>query len=227
MKIKIIRILVTAFALTSAPQLLADDVEVTAEGLVRQESDAVQILYKYPEADFSVYERIAILEPKVAFRTNWQRDQRRSNNRIRNSEMERIQQSVADLFTQVFTERLSADGGYEIVDVAANDVLVVRAAIIELDVTTPDTFRAGHTRTFSATAGQATLVLELIDSITGQTLARVVDRRAARRAGGRATVGNRVTNTADARRMFGGWADALRNGLDQFYPAKKADKTES
>jgi hypothetical protein len=24
--------------------------------------------------------------------------------------------------------------------------------------------------------------------------------------------------------MFGGWADALRNGLDQFYPAKEVDK---
>jgi hypothetical protein len=224
MKIKTIRILVTAITLTSAPQLLANDAEVTAEGMVRQDSDAAQILYKNPEANFSVYERIAILEPKVAFRTNWQRDQRRSNNRIRTSEMERIQQSVADLFTQVFTERLSADDGYEIVDVAGYDVLVVRAAIINLDVTSPDTFRAGRTRTFSATAGEATLVLELVDSITGQTLARAVDRRTARTAGGRATISNRITNTAEARRMFGSWADALRNGLDQFYPAKKVGK---
>lgn len=214
------RLILTVSLLAFGAPIYADDVEVTAEGLVRQDSDAVAVLYVHPEADLSVYERIAIIAPKVSFRTNWQRDQRRSNNRISNAEMDRIKQSVADLFMEVFRERLSTNNGYQIVDVAAYDVLVVRAAIIDLDVTTPDSFSSGRTRTFSTTAGQATLVLELVDSITGQTLARAIDRRTARRHGGSAQISNRVTNTAEARRMFGRWADALRNGLDQFYPEK-------
>lgn len=203
----------------------APDAELTAEGLVRIDSDVVAVLYMNPEADFSVYERIAILEPYVSFRSNWQRDQRRSGNRITAAEMERIKTAVADLFTQVFSERLSANGGYEIVEVTGYDVLVLRPAIIDLDVTTPDRMTSGRTRTFTTTAGSATLVLDLVDSVTGQTIARAVDRRTAR-SPGRMTVSNSVTNTAEARRMFGRWADALRNGLDQFYPANAGEGAE-
>ena len=42
----------------------------------------------------------------------------------------------------------------------------------------------------------------------------------AARRGGSVTWANRVTNTADARRMFGGWADQLIGFLDQTYGVK-------
>ena len=32
-------------------------------------------------------------------------------------------------------------------------------------------------------------------------------------------ISNRVTNTAEARRMFRRWADILRQCLDEFYPS--------
>jgi hypothetical protein len=61
-----------------------------------------------------------------------------------------------------------------------------------------------------------TLVLEVRDSVTGETLARVVDGRSGRTSGVM-TVTNRVTNTADARRIIRIWAQALRSGLDSLY----------
>jgi hypothetical protein len=75
---------------------------------------------------------------------------------------------------------------------------------------------AGMTRTFTASTGAATLYLELFDSISGQIIGRAADRQAIRNTG---TVNwtNRVTNTADARRMFGRWADLLRSFLDSHY----------
>ena len=137
--------------------------------------------------------------------------------------MDRIKSDVADLFQQVFTETLEADDGYEVVDQADHDVLLLRPAIIDLDVTAPDTMTAGRTRTFTASTGAATLYIELYDSVSGQIIGRAADRQAARRAGGTISWSNRVTNSAEARRMFAGWADTLRVFLDSHYTNKDTE----
>ena len=80
------------------------------------------------------------------------------------------------------------------------------------------------TRTYTATTGAATLLLELFDSTTGQILGRAVDRRTAGRSSGFATRSNRVTNRGDARREFRAWADQLVEFLDQHYV--QAEKSE-
>jgi len=164
-----------------------------------------------------VFKRVAILEPFVAFRSNWQRDQNRSRTRnITSRDMNRIKEDVATLFERVLTERLEA-GGYEVVDVAGEDVMLVRPAIIDLDITAPDTRTAGRSRTFTASAGAATVYIELFDSLSGDIIGRAADRQAVRRAGGMLTWSNSVTNTVEARRMMGGWADNLVAFLDLHY----------
>jgi hypothetical protein len=181
------------------------------------EDAAVNMAYIDPDADFSVFKRVAILEPFVAFRSNWQRDQNRSRSRnIRARDMERIKRDVATQFERVFTERLEA-AGYEVVDVAGDDVLVLRPAIIDLDITAPDTRTAGRSRTFTASTGAATLYIQLFDSFSGDIIGRAADRQAVRRGGGQISWSNSVTNNADARRMFGRWADTLIAFLDKHY----------
>ena len=56
----------------------------------------------------------------------------------------------------------------------------------------------------------------LRDSITEAILVRVVDREAAEDIGGRLHESNRVTNTAEVRRLAKRWALALRKRLDEF-----------
>ena len=161
-----------------------------------------------------------ILEPFVAFRSNWQRDQNRGRGRnISARDMERIKADVASMFREVFTQNLQADDGFEVVDEADYDVLLIRPAIIDLDITAPDV-AVGRTRTFSASAGQATLYIELFDSVTGTIIGRAADAQAARSGGGTMTWNNRVMNSAEGRRMFSGWANQLRTFLDQHYTEK-------
>ncbi len=195
-----------------------DNAEISFDGLVRIEDSNVAAAYIDPEADFSVFQRVAILDPFVTFRSNWQRDvnRSRSRGRIRASDMERIKADVASLFKEVFTERLEADDGFEVVVFADYDVLLLRPAIIDLDITAPDTRSAGRSRTYIASAGAATLYIELFDSLSGDIIGRAIDRRASR-IPGRAAWAGRVTNTAEARRMFRGWADILRDFLEQHY----------
>ena len=212
--------MILALIVTGTTTVLAEegDEETSFDGLERIEGSSVAVAYIDPEADFSVFERVAILEPYVAFRSRWQRDQNRSRSRnIRASDMERIKADVASLFRDVFIERLEADDGFEIVHGANSDVLLLRPAIIDLDITAPDIRTAGRSRTYAAATGAATLYIELFDSVSGKIIGRAIDRQAARRAGGRISWSNRVTNTAEARRMFGGWADILRNFLDEHY----------
>ena len=130
--------------------------------------------------------------------------------------MERIKSDVATLFERVFTERLEA-AGFEIADTGGEDVLALAPAIFDLDITAPDTRATGRTQTFSASTGAATLYLQLYDAHTGAIVARAADRQSVQRAGGALAWSNSVTNTADARRMIGGWADTLVAFLQSRY----------
>ena len=107
--------------------------------------------------------------------------------------------------------------GYKVVSEAGEDVLLLRPAIIDLDITAPDAPSGGRTRTYTSTTGAATLYIELFDSVSGDIIGRAIDRQVVRSPGSRLTWSTSVTNTQDARRMFVGWADQLRGFLDQYY----------
>lgn len=206
----------------SLPAQEEADQETSWDGLVQIESSSVAGAFINPEADFSVFRRVAILEPQVAFRSNWQRDQNRGRSQnVRASDVERIKADVAALFVDVFTERLEA-AGYAVVNYADDDVLVLRPGIIDLDIAAPDLNRVGRSRTYAANTGAATVFVEMFDSLTGDLLGRAVDRRSARRGGGFAVHANRVNNRAAARREFRVWADTLVEFLDQHYVKAEA-----
>jgi hypothetical protein len=214
-------LLLSAVLLAVAPGLWAEEPataqDLTFDNLVPVKDPKMAMAFIDPDADFSVFKSVAILEPTVSFRSNWQRNQNRSRSRnISARDMDRIRADVATLFERVFTERLEA-AGYEVVDVAGDDVLVLRPAIIDLDITAPDTRSAGRNYTVTASTGAATLYIQLFDSLSGDIIGRAADRQAARSAGGRMTWSNSVTNTADARRMVGRWADRLVEFLESSY----------
>ncbi len=211
--------LITAFVcLLASSAVFADEVDLF-ENLEPIEDARVAMAYIDPEADFSVFSKVMILDTFVAFRSGWQRDQRRGTRgvRVTTSDMDRIKSRVSELFNSVLIETLEADDGFEIVDEPGDDVLLIRAAIIDLDITAPDTMTAGRSRTYTADSGAATLYIELFDSISGQIIGRAADRQVARSTTNRLTWSNRATNTADASRVFSSWAGKLREFLDSHY----------
>ena len=127
--------------------------------------------------------------------------------------MERIMADVATLFREVFTKELQ-DGGYELVEEQGANVLIVKPAIVDLNVYAPDIKSASRTNSYSESAGEMTLNLELYDSVTGDKIAKATDRK---RDYDRVYMQWRtsVSNRADARRMMTPWAEALRSALDE------------
>ena len=219
------RALLAIFLLAAASGAVTEDTPERFDGLVPVPDSKADMAYFDPDADFSVFRQVAILDPTVAFRANWQRDQNRSrSHNLRTADVERIKEDVANLLREVFIERLEG-AGYHITTEAGEDVLIVRPAIVDLDITAADVRTAGRSRTYTTSTGAATLYIELFDSLSGDILGRAADRRVARQAGNMMTWNNRVTNTAEARRMFGRWADQLVTFLGSYnVPNARAGK---
>ena len=204
-------------ALASMPVWAKKDLPaINDDGMELIKDTKYSTIYADPGVDLSIYKQILLEDASVAFKKNWLRDQnrhRRSNiNRVQESDVERIKQDVATLFREVFTTEL-VDGGYELVEQAGEDVLVVKPAIVDLDVIAPDLRTAARTNTFSESAGEMTLVLELYDSLTNDKIVTARDRKRDFQRGyveWRTSVSNRAT----AKRMMSSWARAFREQLD-------------
>jgi hypothetical protein len=206
-------------AMTAAPGWSAEDepLGVSFDGLTLIEHADADVTYVLPEADFSLYNRFMIMEPEVAFRRNWQRDVNRGTRspaqRVNTRDMERIKSQMSELFLEVFTQELT-NGGFMIVEEPDEDVLILRPAIVNLDVAAPNTQTANRTQTFVANAGSASLFIELYDSLTGQILARAVDSRSARTSSAFQWASS-VTNRAEARNALRIWARTLVDSLNE------------
>jgi hypothetical protein len=174
------------------------------------------VVYVRPGVDFSQYKRLAILECPVAFGKSWERDRRSSAQRLKSDDLEKIKKNLSEEFRKIFVDELQNKGGYAIVEEGAEDVLVLRPAIIDLYVTAPDTMTPGRNYTLSDSAGAMTLYLEIFDSVTGQILARAIDRKSGRDFG-RIQWQNSVTNKAEADGILRRWASGLRAALDEVH----------
>lgn len=209
-KILLIASLISASGLSTAQE---DGSELENEGLQLVEDSNLALVYAQPDIDWGKFSKIYMDQPYVAFKENWQRDQNRDNpGWITDGDMAKIKIELSSLFMGVFTETL-LEGGYELVLETGEDVLLIRPAIIGLDVVAPDINSTGLTRTYSESAGEMTLYLELYDSVSGEMLAKALDRKVDRQTG-YFEWQNRVTNRAAANRILKVWANVLKEGLD-------------
>jgi hypothetical protein len=208
---------ISAFLLLAAPVALAaqEPPPVSPEGLELVKRTKHRVVYAKPGADLSGYRRVAILDCEVHFEENWQDDYNRSQRslqyQVRDSDVERMKTDLSAECKKVFTEELSKKDGYEVVDIAAPDVLVLRPGLVDVEVNAPD-LRRGVGATIVRSAGQMTLFLELWDSTSSTLLARVLDFQQDRE--GMAERASRVSNKAAADRILKDWAQELRKHLE-------------
>ncbi|MBW2693275.1 MAG: DUF3313 family protein [Deltaproteobacteria bacterium] len=202
-------VLATALCAACATESRVPD--VTHDGLERIENSRVALAWVKPDVDFSQYTHVGLLDCMVSFRRNW----RMNHSGVRTRDMERIKRDLADEFRTVFTQELE-NGGFPVVEAPDDHVLLIRPAIIDLNVAAPDTNSAGRSDSFTASPGQMTLVIELFDSVSNEILARAIDRRTARNVGNiRWTT--RGTNRDAARRILRRWAGMLVAKLDEVH----------
>lgn len=190
--------------------------EVTKDGLHLYKQTKERVAYVRPGATFTQYQRLAILDCYVEFSKDWvndyNRDQRDPSRQIRDSDLDRAKKALQGDFKKIFTEELQQGGRYQVTDAGGPDVLVLRPALINIQVSAPDLMSPGRSATFVQSAGTMTIYLELWDSASNTILARVIDGKADPGLYGQRS--SSVTNRAAADRMMRSWADELRSRLD-------------
>ena len=224
-------LLLTAALVLSGPALAKkrqDPPQETPQGLKLVTNTDHRLVYKADGADLHNYTRVRIIDCAVAFEKNWQRDYNRHERsldlKVSDKDMERIQGDLAEEFREQFTEVMT-ERGYDVVDEAAPDVMIIRPAIVNLQITAPDTRSATRTLQYVASPGQMTLYLELYDSVSNAQLAVVMDAEDGGRGMPRMQA-NRVTNIAAADRMLKDWANELADHLGDVHGEAKADAPE-
>lgn len=191
----------------------AENAPETWDGLVEVKSKKFDAAYLAPGADFRPYTKIMVDPTQVAFRKNWMKDindERGVTRKVTEEDAKEILEAARTNFDDIFHEAFTK-AGYTVVTTPGPDVLRVATGVVNLYLNAPDTMSATRTRTYTANAGEATLVIELRDALTGALLGRVLDRRETLDSGMQWS--NRVTNTSDFRNLFKTWSSITVKGL--------------
>ena len=182
-----------------------------AEGLVKVHVQGLQQVYARPDADLSVYQKIALDPMEVSFVKGW--NPRPGGRELTAAEKQEIREGLARVLRDEFIRELQRSNTYQVVDGVTDGVLRIKADIRDLKLNAPDVQRPGVVRTYTMSSGEMTLVAELRDGPSGELIARVVDRE---RDPDSVTFewNSRLDNVDAARNAARGWAAALRRQLD-------------
>ncbi len=212
---RLLSFVVAGLLALSAPVIAKEKLpDVSSDGLNLVPDTKVYAAYTKPGATLDQFTKVKILDCYVDFVKNWQRDYNFDevglSGRVSDKDAEEIKQRLAEEFNKMFVEELGKKG-YVVVEEVGADILLLRPALINVDVTAPDTMSASMSRTFVRSAGSMTLYLELYDSSTSELIARIIDPQADRQ--GSVGASNRTTNRIAADRILRDWATLLATHL--------------
>lgn len=192
--------------------------EVTFDGLHEVKGGTADKAWARPDMDLSQYSKIRLQGAGIEYRPGgesghtWSARSKGGPYEV----TEKQKETLRAIMAEAFLEELGKSQKFTLVNESGPDVLLVRGALLDVVSYVPPEPVGGRVDVYLSSVGEATLVLELRDSITETTLARVVDRRAAEQVGGTVQWSNRVTNTSEVRRLARRWASLLRARLDEF-----------
>jgi len=183
----------------------------THDGLVLKPGTEATAVYINPAADFSQYNKMMIQETHVAFHRDW----RRKHRRLTSLDIASIKQRIIKLLQNEFVDVLEK-GGYQIVNQPGDNVLLLKPAIVDMEISSPVDAMGIPTVTYTTNVGSATLFLEMYDSITSEILARAIDKRVMESSEGHWQVkGSVVNNMSEGTKAIRRWATLLKEGLDR------------
>ena len=189
------------------------------DGMPRVKRPGLDAVYLRQGASLAKYKKVMLDPVEVSFDKNWESKWKGTGSNIYGGTDSRvdavaIQTDLAKLAREVTKRELEKRGGYPLVNDVGEDVLRVRARIVDLYINAPDTMTPGK-RTYVINAGEMTLVADLFDSQTNTLIGHVIDRERGQELGPfDLQIANRVTNTAEADRILSMWASRLRKALD-------------
>jgi hypothetical protein len=190
--------------------------EVTHDGLVRVEKSVVDAAWVKPDLDLTPYKKLMVVSQGVSFRKLKPVSDFQARSESQFPVQEENKQQLSDILKEAFSEELAKNERYQVVTTPGPDVLLIVGAVIDVVSNIPpdvDSARFGRGGVYLTSVGEATLVIELRDSESGEILARAADRRAAESAF--AFEVNNVTAWSEVRRLARSWASLLSRRLEE------------
>jgi hypothetical protein len=197
--LKVIFISVVFTVLTACATTKTSFPAKSSDGMDLMPNSKMAAWYMKPGADLSEYDKIALLDTYVSFAKRWQQNY---------NETASFQDQVSDKDMQKIRDK----DGRPMVSAGGTGVLILRPAIINLEISAPDLMTPGMSETYVASAGSMTLYMELFDGKTGDIIGRIIDPEAEDDAG-MMQISSSVTNTADFDRIVKRWAQILNGHL--------------
>jgi len=219
-RITLLCIAAMSVACTQTPSIdTGPGVELTFDGLVPISNARFTNAWIDPDVDLAGYDKIMAGGAEFEFRAVKKSSGSTSMRRGNETEFwisDKNKQKLIDTVGEVFVEELQKSEHFEIVNEAGPDVLIVVGVLHDIVSRVPPDM-IGRGDIYLSSVGEATLILELRDSLSGETIYRAIDRRAAERAGGSVVRSSSVTSWSEVRRMARRWATRLTEGLDSIH----------
>jgi hypothetical protein len=202
---------------SSTPTLdTSPEAEMSFDGLSPIKGGSADAAWARPGADISQYSKIMLQGVGIEYRPGGESG-RLYHARSRADHFEITDKQKAkfvEVMRDAFRDELGRSERFTIVDEPGPDVLLIRGGLLDVvSFVPPET--VGRSEIYLSRVGEATLVLEIRDSVSEAIIARAVDRRAAEDVSGMSE-SSRGHNAAEVRRMAKTWARLLRERLDSY-----------
>ena len=195
----------------------------TGDGMVPVRDSGMKDAWVKADLDLSRYHQILLLPTEVQFRAvrpgAGTGPLRSRDHEFPVSPADR--QRLVDTFNEVVREELATSRHLTLTNAPGPDVLLVRISLQDIVSHVPPE-DSGRTEIYLDEIGTATVVLELQDATSGETLVRAVDRRAADPVDGLDGPGtvSRVTSVtawSEVRRAARRFGASVTRRIDQLY----------
>jgi hypothetical protein len=195
------------------------DAEKTFDGLVSVKNSSFRRAWADPDIDFAQYDKIMFGKAEFEFRavkkTGATTSAFRSGNKTEFWIDDKGREKLIETVSTVFREELTSVKGFTVTDERGPGTLIIVGGLHDIVSRVPPRL-VGSGEIYLSSVGEATLVLEARDSLSGETIFRAVERRGIERPGG-AIAANTVQTWAEVRRWARRWAARLRTGLESIH----------
>jgi hypothetical protein len=214
-KIVLIFVAMTMAGCSSAPPTIQEgpNAEVSFDGLHAVDNSIFKQAWADPDIDFSRYNKFVPGEATFEYRAVKKSSgtQRATSSQTEFYIDEKGREKLKATVSEIFTEELAKSTRFSVTDAAGPDVLVIRGGLLDIVSNVPPD-PMGRGNIYISSVGEITLVLEAVDSMSGEVIFRAVERRALDRQGGARS--SSVNTRSEVRRVIRRWATTLRDGLD-------------
>ena len=191
------------------------DAELSYDGLVRIDNTSFQRVWADPDTDLSGYTKILPMKATIDFRAV-KTSAGSSRNYSSKSEFpinDHNREKIVTTVGEVLREEVSENTRFAFTDEPAQDTLILTVSLLDIVSRVPPE-RASRSEIYISRAGEITIVLELRDSLSGETLLRAAERGAVQRPGNQGMRANSVMGWSELRRLARRWGVKIRDGLD-------------